>query len=139
MPVAFNLLARMVHMDAFVYGTLRNPTRAGDVLENAVFDGDATLIGFHRVDGRYPTLAPGGRVEGRVLKLSNGDLDALDSYEGVDRGLYVRVRVPSDDEPLWTYVGDSDALGVDVEWPGDGTLAVRVERYIERNDVHVRR
>ena len=59
------------------------------------------------------------------------------SYEGVDRGLYVRVRVPSAAGDLETYVGDPDALGVDASWPGDGPLADRVERYVDANDVRV--
>jgi hypothetical protein len=28
----------------------------------------ATLHGLHRVEGQYPTLAPGGSVAGRVLR-----------------------------------------------------------------------
>ena len=100
-------------MDAFVYGTLRDPERAREVLGRAEFGPDARLVGLGRASGRYPTLVPDGETAGRVLRLRDGDLAALDAYEGVDRGLYVRVRVPGDDGDLWAYVGDPDALGVD--------------------------
>lgn len=125
-------------MDAFVYGTLTDPDRAREVLGHADFGPDATLVGLQRVDGRYPTLAPGGETQGRVLQLRDGDLDALDAYEGVEEGLYVRVQVPSELGPLWTYVGDPDALGMDVEWPGDDTpFTRRVQGYLDRSDVRV--
>jgi gamma-glutamylcyclotransferase (GGCT)/AIG2-like uncharacterized protein YtfP len=107
------------------------------VLGHADFGPDARLVGLRRVESRYPTLAPGGETEGRVLRLAEGDLDTLDAYEGLDRGLYVRVRVPSDRGEVWTYVGDPDALGVDVTWPGDGVLRNRVERFVEERDVRV--
>lgn len=125
-------------MDAFVYGTLQNAEQAREVLGHADFGPDARLVGLQRVDGRYPTLAPAGETRGRVLRLRDGDLDALDAYEGVDGGLYVRVRVPSERGPLWTYVGDPVALGVDVDWPSDGdTFAGRVEAYLDSRDVRV--
>lgn len=124
-------------MDVFVYGTLCESAQARAVLGHADFGTDARLVGLHPVDGRYPTLAPGGETEGRVLRLRGGDLEVLDRYEGVDRGLYVRVRVPATDGFLWTYVGDPDALGVDVSWPGDGSLEESVERYVDHEDVAI--
>jgi hypothetical protein len=54
-------------MDAFVYGTLRDPARAEAVLGHADFGSDARLVGLHRVEGRYSTLAPGGEAVGRLL------------------------------------------------------------------------
>ena len=126
-------------MDAFVYGTLREPDRAREVIGHTDFGPDARLVGLRRVEARYPTLAPNGKTTGRVLRLRDGDLDVLDAYEGVDRGLYVRVRVPSDDGDLWTYVGDQSALGAAVTWPGDGTFEERVERYVDEHDVRVER
>ncbi|MFQ3319420.1 MAG: gamma-glutamylaminecyclotransferase [Natronomonas sp.] len=123
-------------MDAFVYGTLRDPARARELLGHADFGPDVRLVGLQRVEGEYPTLAPGGETDGRVLRLTGDDLAALDAYEGVDRGLYVRVRIPADDGALWTYVG-RDALGVDIEWPGDGSFEARVRRYVKGNDVRV--
>ncbi|KDE58357.1 hypothetical protein EL22_05340 [Halostagnicola sp. A56] len=93
-------------MFVFVYGTLTDATRVDAVLDETIrgsrppayadpeFIGDATLEGLHRVDGAYPTLVPGGRVTGRVLSVDERDLEALDAYEGLTQGLYVRVRLP---------------------------------------------
>jgi gamma-glutamylcyclotransferase (GGCT)/AIG2-like uncharacterized protein YtfP len=139
----------------FVYGTLTDHDRAGAVLDEFAFRGEATLEGLHRVDGEYPTLAPGGRVSGRLL--DTPDLDALDSYEGVDRGLYCRIEVPlvaaetpeqtaeatdrAAETTCWTYVGDPDPLGVgsEVTWPGDGPFADRVRAHVRDEPVVVRR
>lgn len=79
-------------MRAFVYGTLVEPRRVRAVLDSFVFVGPATLDGLHAVSGEYPTLAPGGEVAGRLLRTD--EIDALDAYERVDDGLYVRVAVP---------------------------------------------
>ncbi len=132
----------------FVYGTLTDRTQVERVLgpgdgtadEPAwEFAGTATLDGLSRVDGRYPTLAPDGSVDGRVLAVDETALDRLDRYEGVDQGVYVRVAVPLADEPgtVWTYVGDPDRLGVEVDWPGEGRLCDRVQRYLSSADVAV--
>ena len=120
-------------MDAFVYGTLRDPERARELLGHADFGPDALLRGLHRVDARYPTLAPGGETRGRVLRLRDDDLEALDAYEGVDRGLYVRVRVPGDQGALWTYAGDPDA---DVEPPVDALVSVEGLKVIVAESQH---
>lgn len=124
-------------MDAFVYGTLREASQAHEVVGHADFGPDAQLVGLRRVEGAYPTLAPGGETSGRVLRLDAGDLEALDRYEGVDRGLYVRVRIPADEGALWTYVGDPENLGADAEWPGDGPLEATVCEYVDSNDVRI--
>lgn len=126
-------------MLVFVYGTLTDPVRVDDVLDDWSFPGDAVLEGLHRVDGDYPTLAPGGRVPGRLLRTA--EVDRLDRYERVEQGLYVRVSVPihEDASAAAVYVGDPDRLGVDVEWPGDGPLVDRVLDYVETTDVVVRR
>lgn len=79
-------------MHVFVYGTLTEPERVGRVVDSFVFVGEAILEGLHPVAGRYPTLVPGGQTPGRLLRTA--DVDALDAYEGVDDGLYVRVHVP---------------------------------------------
>lgn len=122
-------------MFVFVYGTLTDPERVEAVLgrrEDDVtppdafegsapssleyeFCGAATLEGCHRVDGRYPALAPGGSTEGRLLAVGDGALAALDRYEGVDSGLYERVAVPRSDAEgaAWTYVGDPTRLAVE--------------------------
>ena len=123
----------------FVYGTLTDPERAGAMLEEFEFRSAATLLGLHRVDGRYPTLAPGGTVDGRLLWTA--DLDPLDRYEGVAEGLYVRVSVPvaggCGGDAAWVYVGDPGALGVAVDWPGTGGFLDRVRAYLAGHDVQV--
>lgn len=129
-------------MDCFAYGTLTDPDRAGSVLDGFEYRGEAVLDGLHRVEGRYPTLAPGGTTDGRILRTD--DVAALDSYEGVDRGLYVRVAVPGggpseDGGEVHVYVGDPARLDADAEWPGERPFQVRVERYVREADVEVRR
>jgi gamma-glutamylcyclotransferase (GGCT)/AIG2-like uncharacterized protein YtfP len=126
-------------MEVFVYGTLTDPSTAASVLETYTYQGSATLVGLHRVDGRYPTLAPGGTTDGRLLRTP--DVAALDAYEGVDRDLYVRVSLPRADTPdgrVECYVGDPAALDAPVEWPGTGPFAERVRRVCRREDVGVR-
>lgn len=126
-------------MDVFVYGTLLDPHRALAVVPDATVGEAVTLDGLHVVEGRYPTLAPAGSVDGRLLHTD--DVAALDEYEGVDDGLYVRVTVPADDgREVQVYVGDPDRLdpAEPVEWPGDGPLTDRVDRYVADEDVVVR-
>lgn len=133
-------------MNIFVYGTLTNPEQVTRVVDSYAFVGSAVLEGLHPVDGRYPTLAPGGEVGGRVLRTD--DVAGLDAYEGVDSGLYVRVTVPRVDAPAESddadgvdvYVGDPERLGVseDVSWPAGETFRHRVERYLDAEPVGVR-
>jgi len=134
----------------FVYGTLTEPERVATVLGRGpadaaeAFVGRATLEGLHRVEGRYPTLAPGGSVAGRLLAVDETGLATLDEYEGTDAGLYVRVTVPiASDAPdagdrCWVYVGDPDRLAADAAWPGDGRFRERVRRVVSRGGVVVR-
>lgn len=131
-------------MRVFVYGTLIDPEQVETLLDDGPgayeFAGSATLEGLHRVDGRYPTLVPGGSVEGRLLAVDDPALERLDRYEGVDRGLYVRVKVPRPaGNPVWTYVGDPARLGVDTDapWPDGRSLRDSAQAYIEGNDVVV--
>lgn len=133
-------------MDVFVYGTLTNPAQVAEVVDAYVFVGPAVVEGLHAVEGRYPTLAPGGRVAGRLLRTES--VAALDAYEGVDSGLYTRVSVPvaegrhdpSDPDAVALYVGDPARLDVaeSVSWPGTGALRERVTRYLAEHDVRVR-
>ena len=133
-------------MLVFVYGTLTDPERAATVLDDWAYEGDAELVGLHRIDGEYPTLAPSGDVEGRLLR--TGEVDRLDAYEGVDVGLYARVGVPirgtvggtgdSRDATAAVYVGDPDRLGAPADWPGEGSFEERVGRYVGTHDVSVR-
>lgn len=134
-------------MAVFVYGTLTEREQVATVLGDDAryeFVGRATLEGLHRVDGQYPTLAPGGNTDGRLLAVDDAGLERLDQYEGVERGLYVRVAVPvtgaagTDGEQCWVYVGDPARLGVDVPWPRNGPLRDRVETFVSRSDVVVR-
>ncbi|WP_435119362.1 gamma-glutamylcyclotransferase family protein [Halolamina sp. C58] len=142
-------------MDVFVYGTLTEPERVASVVDAYAFLGSAVLSGLHPVQGDYPTLAPGGETGGRLLRTD--DIDALDAYEGVGDGLYVRVSVPVEHADLRdadedgsgladtaaVYVGDPERLGVgdEVTWPAPdehGAFADRVRAYVRRHDVHVR-
>lgn len=128
-------------MDAFVYGTLTEPARVGDLLDSFVFVGPATLRGLHLVEGRYPTLAPGGETAGRLLRTD--EVSALDGYERVDDGLYVRVTVPLDAPDGYppeaaVYVGEPDRLDANATWPGAGAFRDRVTDYLSANDVAVR-
>lgn len=124
-------------MRVFVYGTLTDPARASAVLETWSYESAAVLKGLHRVEGTYPTLAPGGSTAGRLLRTP--ERDRLDAYEGVDRGLYVRESIPSDTGPIEVYIGDPDRLEAPGTWPGTGAFPDRVRHYIAANDVFVRR
>lgn len=127
-------------MNVFVYGTLTDPERVARVASEFEFRGPATLNGLHRVEGEYPTLAPGGEVSCRVLQTP--EIEALDAYEGIESGLYVRASIPlespSSREGVSVYVGDPDALGADADWPGDGSFAERVRQYVREESVVVR-
>lgn len=146
-------------MRVFVYGTLRDPETTSTVLDAFEYADAATLAGLHRVEGEYPTLAPGsevdqretsekserrpagtansGRTDGRILVTD--DVATLDRYEGVDRGLYVRVPIPhADGGTVQTYVGDPDRLDAPASWPGGGPFRDRVTAYVTENDVVVR-
>ncbi len=136
--VAFAARPSVAVMDVFVYGTLTDPERARAVVADATFAGRATLRGLLRVEGTYPTLVPdeGGTVEGRILRTA--DVGSLDAYEGVGRGLYCRVTVPSPRGPVALYVGDPSLLDAPGEWPGEGSFEERVERFV-RDEVRVER
>lgn len=126
-------------MDVFVYGTLTAPERVEAILDSFAFVGPAVLRGLHAVEGIYPTLAPGGEVAGRILRTR--EIEALDAYESVADGPYVRVSLPATGEHLSDavalYVGDPDALDATATWPGDGPFDERVRRYVHRENVRV--
>lgn len=127
-------------MDVFVYGTLTDPERARELLGSFVYVGAATLHGLHLVDGRYPTLAPGGKTAGRLLRTD--EIDALDAYERVDEGLYVRIEVPLDGgerhpSEATVYVGDPDRLDAEATWPGEGPFEERVRSHLATAEVSV--
>ena len=127
-------------MDVFVYGTLTDPEQVARVVTEFEFRDDAILDGLHRVEGEYPTLAPGGEVSGRILRTP--EIEAIDAYEGVESGLYVRVSIPlessENSEEISVYVGDPDALGADADWPEKGTFPERVRRFVREESVVVR-
>jgi gamma-glutamylcyclotransferase (GGCT)/AIG2-like uncharacterized protein YtfP len=120
----------------FVYGTLTDPARVDALVDDWEDTGEAILEGLERVDGRYPTLAPGGRTSGRLLLTP--ELDRLDEYEAVDRELYLRVAVPVvDGDRAWLYVGAPEALDAPVSWPGTGSFADRVDAVLAARSVRV--
>ena len=134
------LVERTSAMDTFVYGTLTDPERARAVLDSFVYVGSATLSGLHLVEGRYPTLAPGGETAGRLLRTD--DVAALDAYERVEDGLYVRIAVPLEadeahPETAIVYVGDPDRLDADATWPGSGPFPKRVRAYLDTSNIRV--
>lgn len=135
-------------MDIFVYGNLTEPEQVGQVIDSFAFLGPAVLTGLHPVQGEYPTLAPGGRTGGRLLRTD--EIEALDGYERVGDDLYVRISIPlvqDESEPESTvevYVGDPTRLGVEepVAWPGSAESEPfddRVERYLREEAVQVQR
>lgn len=135
-------------VNVFVYGTLTDPAKVSRVVSEFEFRGEAVLDGLHRVEGEYPTLAPGRTVTGRVLRTT--EVERLDAYEGVETDLYVRVSVPWADaegdagteSTVELYVGDPDALDARAEWPETeaetGTFPERVRRFLRENEVVVR-
>jgi len=131
-------------MHVFVYGTLTEPDRVAEVVDSYVFVGPARLEGLHPVDGTYPTLAPGGETPGRLLRTD--ELAAVDEYEGVADGLYVRVHVPlvgdegagADADEAAVYVGDPDRLDAAATWPGGGGFERTVREYVADEAVRVR-
>lgn len=120
----------------FVYGTLTDRDRVEALLDRYELGSRVVLRGLRRVEGQYPTLAPGGECEGRLLETP--EIDRLDAYEGVESGLYLRVSVPVDDgESADCYVGDPVPLGADAEWPGTGSFDERVGDYLASHDVRI--
>lgn len=120
----------------FVYGTLTDPDRVAELLDRYELGPRVVLRGLRRVEGQYPTLAPGGECEGRLLETP--EIDRLDAYEGVDSGLYLRVSIPVDDgASADCYVGDPEPLGADVDWPGTGPFEERVRAYLDAHDVGI--
>lgn len=85
------------------------------VVDDWRFGGTALLTGLRRVDGESPTLVPalkGGGDAGDGVEgrlLRTSDADALDDYEGVDAA-----------------------------WPGEGSPAERVRRYVDDRSAMVR-
>lgn len=133
----------------FVYGTLTDPQQVSRLIAEYRFGPSAVCHGLRRVDGRYPTLVPGEQVAGRLLVTT--ELDRLDEYEGLDRGLYCRVSVPLVDPPATAdsltvdvdtvdlYIGHPTAVGVSEQsdWPETGSFKQCVKKYVEANNVKI--
>lgn len=85
----------------FVYGTLRSGALLSNVVGSASewrYSGSATVTGDLYDAGEYPALVlgdEGGRqIDGLLVAFGDppAAFAALDRYEGVDTGLYVRRR-----------------------------------------------
>ena len=123
----------------FVYGTLTDDAQVAALLDSYRVVGEAVCVGFKRVDGRYPTLVPGESVSGRLLETS--EIDRLDRYEGVDRGLYHRVSVSLASSlaaslsatTAEVYLAAPNVIGLgslEEYWPGEGSFRARVDRHL---------
>ena len=53
----------------FVYGTLTDREQVEALLDRFTLGSNATLRGLQRIEGRYPTLAPGGEYRGQLVAL----------------------------------------------------------------------
>src|SRR5262245_53105094 len=82
----------------FAYGSNMSRLLMGARCPQAQALGIATLAGWRFVINRegFGSLAPraGGRVHGVVWRLTPRDLAAINAYESVDSGLYLRRRIP---------------------------------------------
>jgi gamma-glutamylcyclotransferase (GGCT)/AIG2-like uncharacterized protein YtfP len=103
----------------FAYGSnmsravMRRHCPAGKAIGTAALSGYRFII---TVDG-YASIVPhpGGIVQGVLWRLAPRDLAALNSYEGLDSGLYVRMTLPvtsaSGRVAAMVYVARRQALG----------------------------
>ena len=97
----------MEEIPLFVYGTLVGGGARPGLLAGCRSLGAASTTGsLFDIDGRYPALVPGdsGRVHGELWLCPAGRLPGLDEYEGVEAGLYRRVRLVAGGRPVWAYV-----------------------------------
>lgn len=90
----------------FVYGTLRDPRVAADLLAGCERVGEAHVNGTLYDLGAHPALMAYGttRVAGEIWRCPNAVLSRLDRYEGVERGLFRRIGISAGDIGCWTYV-----------------------------------
>jgi gamma-glutamylcyclotransferase (GGCT)/AIG2-like uncharacterized protein YtfP len=108
----------------FVYGTLQDPQRLRTVLGPAArwrVLGAGTIRGVLYDAGPYPALrrsdSPADIVPGLLLELEDESLlVALDRYEGVDSGLYLRERVQvytadGAQQDAWAYTYNRSVAG----------------------------
>lgn len=84
----------------FVYGTLKAGGSNHRFMRGQIFVGDAqTLPGFQLIHlGSYPGMIASTNasdsVVGEVWRVTSACLAQLDELEGIDEGLYVRVKIP---------------------------------------------
>lgn len=96
-----------------VYGTLRPKNRQGMYVPAT-----HEIVGFIMYDyGAFPyivdseDLAHVDSVKVNILEVTHEQLERLDTYEGVDRGLYRRDRVDvfnletGEQDEAWVYIG----------------------------------
>lgn len=90
----------------FVYGTLRSQGGADHLLSRATPAGPATVRGRLLAGPGYPALELEGSTEvrGEVWLCDAETIAALDSYEGVEEGLFRRATTEIDGAPVWVYV-----------------------------------
>jgi gamma-glutamylaminecyclotransferase len=90
----------------FVYGTLRRGGPSHTLLGAASFVAEATVRGCLYHFGAYPALRPLGETEvhGELWRCDAETLRRLDSYEGVEEGLFRRVSLRSSGGECWAYV-----------------------------------
>lgn len=110
-------------MKLFTYGTLTSPRRLEELVGHPLEDPKpAVLKGFrifHAPPLDYPLIlpAPDAEIHGLLWKLEEGDLPAIDHYEGCDEDppLYFRQRVQVEVEgkPVRAQV----YVGNPVGWP----------------------
>jgi gamma-glutamylcyclotransferase (GGCT)/AIG2-like uncharacterized protein YtfP len=115
----------------FAYGTLKDPRQLSVAVGFPVrceVVGDAKISGVLYDVGEYPALRPGESpddlVPGVLLDVDDAALDALDTYEGVAEGLYIRERcaVRLDDGrriEAWVYIYNRPTAGLRriTAWP----------------------
>jgi hypothetical protein len=107
-------------MRYFAYGANLDRDHMRQTAPGAVLVGPAILADHRVTIGRagYGTLvpAPGEHVPGVVWQLTPADEAALDRFEGVDRGFYIKetreVATASGIEPMMVYVAVDQRPGV---------------------------
>jgi gamma-glutamylcyclotransferase (GGCT)/AIG2-like uncharacterized protein YtfP len=99
----------------FVYGTLRP---RGEEATHILSGFDLYLYSW------FPFIKPGkGSVKGNIKRVAEGDLPALDRYEGVPNGLYERIQVKvvninkDKETKAWVYVPKKLLENDDREFP----------------------
>lgn len=95
------------HFHVFVYGTLKSGGSNVSILDGCerVSAGEVGGV-LYDIDGEFPALVLYGStpVDGEIWRCPVEKLDALDSFEGVQQGLFRRVGVTVRDIGCWTYV-----------------------------------